>query len=270
MLDRADVGPVVAPAAHTHGESEIGSHADSHAEGGSDPVSPESIGALMDEGVSLKEGESLDDLVEGGTYVRSSPANNTVALGYPVDGWAGFIQVLPSTNPNYVLQRAYSLLTSGDYSYANKSYFRTKYGDTWGEWKRLVTDDDPRLLDTGWREMPADEWISETAFPVMAKRRLRRVGNTVWVGLEFEYEPDKFSYRPSATPSGFRPDLSAFSAPMAGYSGEPIQIGVFGLNSSGTTFMRTRPGISPGTAGYFTTSWTTSDRWPTTLPGTPA
>lgn len=133
-----------------------------------------------------------------------------------------------------------------------------------------VPADDPRLLDTGWREMPADEWISETAFPVMSKRRLRRVGNTVWAGLEFEYEADKFSYRPSATPLGFRPDLSGLSFLMAGYSGEPIQIGVFGLNSSGTTFMRTRPGIGSASSGYFTASWTTSDPWPTTLPGTPA
>lgn len=124
--------------------------------------------------------------------------------------------------------------------------------------------------DTGWREMPVDTWISSVAFPVVSKQRLRRVGDTVWVGLEFEYEAAQFSYRPSATPAGFRPDLSAFSAPMAGYSGEPIQIGVFGVNSSGTTFMRTRAGIASATTGYFTTSWTTSQAWPTTLPGTPA
>lgn len=46
LLDRADVGPVVAPADHTHGGAEVGSHADSHAEGGSDPITPASIGAV--------------------------------------------------------------------------------------------------------------------------------------------------------------------------------------------------------------------------------
>lgn len=88
MLDRADVGPVVAPAAHTHGKSEIGSHADSHASGGADPITPASIGAANMYASSRSGGdEDVNLYVDPGTYLFASSAANL-----PV-GTTGYLEV---------------------------------------------------------------------------------------------------------------------------------------------------------------------------------
>ena len=242
-------------------------HAANHATGGSDPIAPASIGAAplysgsTGPAMPVESGSytgHVDEQTVPGVYRVSSSSMNE-ANGYPPT---------PNTTGTLVVQTSFSKAYLVQTVYSNRNeviWTRARAAGTWHPWVQYQT-----VQDTGWREMPVDEWISTAAFPNITQQRLRRIGNTVWVGLRFEYEADKFSYRTTATPVGFRPSISAFSASVSGYTGDPIQIGVFGVNSSGTTFLRTRPGIDSSSTGFFTTSWLTDDSWPTTLPGTPA
>lgn len=120
--------------------------------------------------------------------------------------------------------------------------------------------------DTGWRQVTI---IDAEAFPTVDYSRVRRVGSTVWVTLFFSYTADAFSAMTSAMPSGFRP-ANAFSSPVSGYTGNPVQIGVFTVNAAGSTNLRINSEAGSAASGYFTTSWLTDQPWPSTLPGTPA
>ena len=272
-LTPADIG--ASPSGHAHSWDQItdkpansppSAHVASHAPGGSDPIAPASIGAAplysgsTGPAMPVESGSytgHVDEQTVPGVYRVASSAMNATN-GYPPT---------PNTTGTLVVQTSFSQAYLVQTVYSNRNeviWTRARAAGTWHPWVKFATEQ-----DTGWREMPVDTWIAESAFPNISKQRLRRVGNTVWAGLQFEYEAGSYSYRPTATPVGFRPDLSAFSASVSGYSGDPIQIGVFGVNSSGTTFLRMRSGISSGVNGYFTTSWLTSDPWPNTLPGTP-
>ena len=272
-LTPADIG--ASPSGHSHSWDQItdkpansppSAHAASHATGGSDPIAPASIGAAplysgsTGPAMPVESGSytgHVDEQTVPGVYRVASSAMNATNGYPPTPTSTGTLVVQSSFSSAYLVQTVYS----------NRNeviWTRARAAGTWHPWVQYQT-----VQDTGWREMPADEWISTAAFPNITQQRLRRIGNTVWAGLRFEYEADKFSYRTSATPVGFRPDISAFSASVSGYTGDPIQIGVFGVNSSGTTFLRTRPGIASSSTGFFTTSWLTGNPWPTTLPGTP-
>lgn len=128
MLDRADVGRVVAPAAHSHGGSEIGSHAGSHARGGSDPITPASIRAQP--GDAGRYDAHADDLHESGTYWLVS-GSFTVANGWPLPRMGNSASVTVTRAIQYTVQTV-----------------TTNYGEVWTRiywggwqaWQRLGPD----------------------------------------------------------------------------------------------------------------------------------
>src|SRR5690606_33582718 len=141
MLDRADVGPVVAPAGHSHEDLIQGlagkadkSHADSHAKGGSDPVSPESINAYPTNVTSLTSDVDLDTLTTPGTYFLGNSSGVTTDNGYPLNGWAGWIEV--QNRYSSAIQKAYSIYSdpAGAGNTSGNVWVRTQVGGQWRVW----------------------------------------------------------------------------------------------------------------------------------------
>lgn len=155
MLDRADVGPVVAPAAHSHDKTEIGAHADRHAANGTDPIAPESINAYPTVVGTLTNADNLDTLTTPGTYFLGNSSGITTANGFPLDGWAGWIEV--QNRYSSTIQKAYSIYSGeGAGNTSGNVWVRTNVGSTWEPWLRL----DPGAVttasiikDTGWRRL---------------------------------------------------------------------------------------------------------------------
>lgn len=80
LLDHADIGPVVAPASHSHEKAEIGAHADSHAADGPDPIAPESIGAAVaSEVISPAEAQAIRDDVDVAVQSAQTAATQSTA-----------------------------------------------------------------------------------------------------------------------------------------------------------------------------------------------
>ena len=116
-------------------EESILKHAAQHRAGGSDPITPASIGAYPAQVNYLTSANNLNTLTTPGTYMLSSSVGVTTANGYPLDNWAGWVEV------QYInaltLQKAYSLFSSGGGSTAGNVWVRAQVGGQWGAWLRL-------------------------------------------------------------------------------------------------------------------------------------
>lgn len=110
-------------------------HAAQHAALGADPISPASIGAYPAQVNYLTSADNLNTLTTPGTYMLSSSVGVTTANGYPLDNWAGWVEV-QHTN-TLTLQKAYSLFSSGGGNTAGNVWVRAKVGGQWGAWLRL-------------------------------------------------------------------------------------------------------------------------------------
>lgn len=79
---------------------------------------------------ALGSGVDLNDLVENAVGVQTASANAKTELNYP-EQMAGAIQVITASTMVYQYYTIYH--TSG-----TKIYWRTKYSNTWGDWKQIV------------------------------------------------------------------------------------------------------------------------------------
>lgn len=81
---------------------------------------------------------SLNTLTTPGTYFRGSSTGTTTALNYPVDGWAGWIEVV--ANGTSVMQRATSIYSSaGASAIMNNMWYRANVAGTWQQWTPIAT-----------------------------------------------------------------------------------------------------------------------------------
>lgn len=98
---------------------------------------------------------NLDTLTTAGMYFRGTAAGTTTALGYPLTGWAGWVEVLASGGT--VMQRATTTHSGpGTNAWMGNTWFRTKYGGSWQAWARIDA------IDLAARQ------LSGTGFPTMA------------------------------------------------------------------------------------------------------
>ena len=116
--------------------------------------------------------------------------------------------------------------------------------------------------DTGWRSLTAESLSSSWAWGTFA--RVRRVGGTVEIGLALNGASASGSY-PYTLPTGFRPKGDTFAAifsTTANFTGNPYGK----VYPDGSVQI-----VSYSTATYvLQLSYTTTDAWPSSLPGSAA
>lgn len=76
--------------------------------------------------------EHLDNLTRTGVYHQSLSRNADEARGYPT-GMAGLLEVVFPPNATMVYQR-YTVYHS------RGMYFRGRYNESWGPWKKILTE----------------------------------------------------------------------------------------------------------------------------------
>ena len=103
---------------------------------------------------ALGSGVDLNDLVENAVGVQTASANAKTELNYP-EQMAGAIQVITASTMVYQYYTIYH--TSG-----TKIYWRTKYSNTWGDWKQIVDTD---MLNT---EITAAKKHTDDRFDLVA------------------------------------------------------------------------------------------------------
>lgn len=257
-------------------------HAQRHAAGGPDAITPESINAFLGHGVTYAG--HADDLTSPGTY-RVSASALIPANGYPEGLTAGYVTVQSGLNVSYVFQ---TLVTSSGNNY-DGFYVRAREAGTWRPWVKHVPDDDPRLRDTGWRVIPTDTATHPLSGGTV---QIRRVGNVVTfkiVNLQLvtstsasiQFLPSSGSAAFNAT--GFLPSTSRlpFFANRTNSVSDRYSLVAWTSNSNLALIWYHREDISQATPNRGLTlhastqltgelSWFTDQAWPTTLPGTPA
>lgn len=81
--------------------------------------------------------DNLDSLVVSGLYMIQSGSGVRASSNWPLDGFAGYIEVV-ARGSSYILQRATALRATlgSDPSEANL-WYRTKFGSTWSPWRKV-------------------------------------------------------------------------------------------------------------------------------------
>lgn len=268
-------------------------HADSHAEGGSDVITPGSIGAVN--GVAIQPPGGWADmdanaLLEAGRYaLYAGTSQNVPSAG---GGVVGILEVLPRLEgaSTQIYQR-WTVMgdASGD---PIGEWIRGTYdsGTTWGPWKRLIADDDPRLLDTGWRRLFSwTDGVQDASGQIGTIRTdnytlsgsgyidLRRVGSNV--RLRSNNPANTFSTHSDSNNSDFSDALlPAGFAPFVGSAGTRVDLHVdssstrLGLRingGAGSTWGFVTPGGGSGLTRVYG-SWWTEQTFPSEpYPGTP-
>lgn len=259
-------------------------HAASHAAGGADPITPSRIGAAADptgtgktafvfHGSNYHNGHA-DDAPLGAVWIQSSTA--TVANGYPAT-LAGLLETTQGASVEYMRQM-FTL------AHGSEVWVRMIYGGNWSPWKRLVTADDPRLRDTGWRDITSLV-ISNILDPEAPGQLLiRRVGDRVILRAVILKIAQTTSKRVDLLlgssfplPVGFRP--SAFHVQARFTQSNAIttayDVTAWSTNSlsiHGYTSLSTNNWASGWNASHSLhgeMQWITDNDWPSSLPGSP-
>lgn len=124
-------------------------HASTHAKGGSDPITPESIGAVNGAAIQPPGAWAdmdANDLTTAGRYLLYGGASQNTPTG--VTSAPCIVDVLANNAAGSLLVQVLRSPAGG-----SEEWVRSFSGGAWSPWKRSVMDDDPRLLDTGWRRL---------------------------------------------------------------------------------------------------------------------
>lgn len=109
-------------------------HAAQHATGGADAITPESIGAWSTVPTTIPSTTDLNTLTTPGVYHCGSSSGPTVALNYPVNGFAGFVEV---TSKGTMLTQVATYFRAEISSFGR--WYRTRYPSdgAWSPWHAL-------------------------------------------------------------------------------------------------------------------------------------
>lgn len=249
----------------------IHTHASRHAAGGPDAITPESIRAVP---LARPDTVDADASIASGSY-RAVRTNVTNMGSFPAE-WTSPVGYLTSwrfISDDYVRQTFVSQF--GDHVWS-----RGKYG-TLGPWKRLVTDDDPRLLDTGWRKFPTASDVPIESGGLY----LRRVNERVYLSAQslklvssVSGRTDLIKSTDNPIPVGFRPNTfhiqGRFTQSNAITTAYDVTVwSTHSFSVHGRTSLSSNTWTSGWQADHALhgeISWSTTNTWPTTLPGTPA
>jgi hypothetical protein len=283
-----DAGRVILPTELTIGEVETGPMVPGIV-GPQGPQGPKGDPGGWTIGPVISAGTSLDTITSPGLYLNASansgaaPSNNT--------GYGGHLEVI--ANANWIIQRYTNIFE------VRETYIRYRNSSgTWGPWYAQTTarvdqtagraiyqwDDinnrDQIIYgDTGWRDVRS--LVNTANFDTTTRvMNLRREGSTVRLSgqLQVLAGVTAFSYSTFlAIPIGFRvPSGIPF---MVGTETTALQIRTITallrlLTSGNDVAIQTINGtgtlgnMAAGDVINISTSWSTSDAWPNTLPGT--
>ncbi|ALY09555.1 hypothetical protein LAROYE_28 [Arthrobacter phage Laroye] len=229
--------------------------------------------------VSINAGH-LDTITTPGLYCQTNGANTTVANGYPKTlGVPATLVVYAATSDNLRIHQELVYVTSTLSIASRAVYRRTFYtGQGWSPWRvynssrvdetagRVIYEWDDangreQLVygDTGWRDIKTlvtNGWTSNVVY-------LRRNGDRVTLkGLTLDGTAQT-STTFLTLPTGFRPQHgdSYFQANTVSAAFALMAVGLNGVvrGQTGQTMY--------GSPAYFEISWSTTEAWPTTLPG---
>lgn len=211
-----------------------------------------------------------------GVLRQFSGVYGTTANGYPFNGFAGVIQTTQWGNYQELLQEANSVPINGRVRGVYKRGYRS---GAWSAWsfipsqrvdstagRVIYTWDDvnnrEQLLygDTGMRDVT--ELVDRTKWTVSAAK-LRRVNATVELTIIANPGPNVGTvlFIPTQFPVGFR-NVHTLNLPTIDTAGKVVDAQVdYGFLSLKFN------GVAANTAVRALLSWTTTDPWPTVLPG---
>lgn len=146
-----------------------------------------------------------------------------------------------------------------------------------GPWRKYVTDDDPRLLDTGWRDVAGSLEPNWRLTSQRGECEVRREGSTVWWRIRISsLAADPALAKILTIPQGFRPDLGSnipfvVLAPPARAIETADHISAFSMYADDQAALSPTTIVRQSTPAEYTWVWAgsylTNDPWPTTLPG---
>lgn len=222
---------------------------------------------------------SLDALTAVGEFFNTTTTTATLANNWPIAGVLAVVEVLqasstvPSAGGN-IVQR---VTPYGGAQLARGIYTRTRTSGTWNPWRfipsqrvdqtagrAIYTWDDlnnrEQLIygDTGWRNITANllnGWAGGTIY-------LRRVGSVVTMRLTGTSGANKTAVDFIGMDLGFRP-LATTRVPFCATS---TTVSV--LEYSPTTNAWRSANTDNLGSNFSEINWTTTDPWPTSLPGT--
>lgn len=220
----------------------------------------------------------LNDIKTPGLYRQASGGNATLARNYPRAGNGAVLEVSSMvTGSDYVIQKLITL--TGDSQASRVIYVREFATPNWSPWRvyssTRVDQTAGRAIykwddvnnreqiiygDTGWREItPATGWTIVSG----QNLAIRRVG--------FEVHVTGYLSRASGAsasiynlPTGFRP--ARYSPQIVAYSLTP-PINSLLIDVAPTGEIQPVAEVLTSTH-YLSMKWSTTDAWPTTLPGT--
>jgi hypothetical protein len=210
-----------------------------------------------------------------GAYSQPNSANATLALGYPYNGFIGSILIL-KRGTDRVTQIAYpqtGSTTAGNLFYVRvngasgfnpwRVYNSTRIDQTAGrviyQWDDVNNRDQLIYGDTGWRDVSASLMNGWTGTSLW----IRRIDYTVYIRAYSMIGTAATLNKFYTLPTGFNrsPSGTEYLTAADGFT-------VIGVESAGgvLAFSNTANRFA-GAFGNFT-PYTTTDAWPTTLPGT--
>lgn len=249
---------------------------------------------------TIGDGVDLNTLTVPGTYRRATSVGSTLALNYPVESWAGYIEVIGASTASSI-QRATSFYSDAGAGATHKNmWWRAQVGSVWGPWQRVEIPNTGtgspegvvpagvghRYTDlaatngavewikaagtgnTGWRVAYGDTGVRNVASMAFAGYTLTlaqmvRIGNMVSATITLRSDVAHTSGSNVFTiPAGFRPVLAYNSSPP--YTG----VGPLAVQTDGIAKLWTALAVNDTRAWSMT--WTTRDQWPTSLPGSAA
>lgn len=228
-----------------------GVHGASHAGEGVDAIPAKTLTAARD----------LNTLTTTGVYIQGSSAGTTIALGYPVDGFAGEVTVTAQSSGAMVMQRAtYFLGTSALFG----SWIRTRYSNTWSPWTRVAM-----AQDTGWRVVTSWTHTGVVTGEPLPANLTPQSGLEGFIRWRRENNDVTLSLKAITVTSGSQVPIPPGFAPALGESPIVPVPGVTGGVPIGAAHVYL-PTIPSPTQGYtYELRWRSRRPWPTTLPGAP-
>ncbi|QFG13634.1 hypothetical protein PBI_SHEPARD_24 [Arthrobacter phage Shepard] len=235
-------------------------------------------------GTLIPASANLNDYKTSGVYRKLAPAEATQLLNFPKEALAGVLRVYERAT-DFGWQE-YEGLTAGQE--ARVLYRRTFVAGVWSPWRAMVTNrvdqtagraiyqwDDinsrEQLIygDTGQRSVVTDQaWVdaltgSGLTLAGSQIARVRRVGNLVELNWAFDKTATGSVTCTAGFPLGFRPS-SVWNA-----LGLTSSMGLTrAYNGGGATPMIYQSGNTTQLNVTACLTYTTTDAWPTSLPGT--
>ena len=220
---------------------------------------------------ALTAAQDLNLVLEPGGYSLTA-SGSTTALGWPFAGFQGHIEVLNVPARNVMIQRATLSAALGGFQ-PGTEFIRALHGTVWGAWQQTLAS-----RDSGWRDISSVvTWSTAKVNTADAQApfcRARRVNDTVEVTVYFR-SAAAGTLDPATTGTILSGLPSGFGATVNGGHAVPVQDRSTNrlMPDSLAWFSGTDLTGRLGSAGFLTrinATYTTTQAYPTTLPGTAA